>query len=88
VAGASDADLDGVPANGPFGGTDLFLATWSPSGELLWSYQWGSTSWDTANAIAIAPTGRIAVGALAQAALPQFASLGGGGAVLSVFSPK
>ncbi|MES1183582.1 MAG: hypothetical protein ABUL60_07185 [Myxococcales bacterium] len=88
VAGATATDLDGVLANGPGGATDLFLGSWSSSGKLLWTYQWGSSSWDTAMGIAISPTGRIAVGALAQTALPQFASLGSGGAVLSVFTPQ
>jgi hypothetical protein len=88
VAGASATDLDGVLANGPGGETDLFLGSWSSSGKLLWTYQWGSDSWDTAMGIAISPSGRIAVGALAQAALPQFPSLGSGGAVLSVFTPR
>jgi hypothetical protein len=88
VAGASATDLDGILANGPGGETDLFLGTWSASGELLWTYQWGSDSWDTAMGVAISPNGRIAVGAFAQAALPQFASLASGGAVLSVFTPR
>lgn len=88
VVGASATDLDGVQDNGPGGETDLFLATWSPSGTLAWTYQWGSDSWDTAMGIAISPKGRIAVGAYAQAALPQFAALASGGAVLSVFTPK
>jgi hypothetical protein len=88
VAGASASDLDGQPANGPGGETDLFLAAWTASGTLQWTYQWGSDSWDTAMGIAVSPTGRIAVGAFAQAALPQFASLDSGGAVLSVFTPK
>jgi len=88
VAGASTTDLDGDRANGPGGANDLFLGAWSPSGEPLWTYQWGSDSWDTAMGIAVSPTGRIAVGALAQNALPQFASLASGGAVVSVFTPK
>lgn len=88
VAGVSETDLDGVPENGPGGETDLFLGAWSTTGEPLWTYQWGSGSWDSAIAIAISPTGRIAVGAMTQGPLPQFADLGGGGGVLSVFTPK
>jgi hypothetical protein len=88
VAGGSATDLDGVPANGPGGETDLFLGEWSGNGEALWTYQWGSDSWDSVSDIAISPSGRIAVGAHTQAHLPQFAALGSGGAVLSVFTPK
>lgn len=88
VASASATDLDGVAANGPGGNNDLFVSEWSANGDPLWTYQWGSDSWDSAMAVAVSPTGRIAVGAMTQEALPQFSHLNSGGGVLSVFTPR
>jgi hypothetical protein len=87
VTGGSSTDLDQDSGNGPGGETDLFVGEWTADGALLWTYQYGSDSWDTAMGVAVSPTGRIAVGADVQAPLPQFASLASGGAVVTVLTP-
>jgi hypothetical protein len=87
VVGASSTDLDQDSSNGPGGETDLFVGEWTADGAPLWTYQYGSDNWDTAMGVAVSPKGRIAVGALVHAPLPQFASLASGGAVVTVLTP-
>jgi hypothetical protein len=87
VTGASSTDLDQDSGNGPGGETDLFVGEWTADGALLWTYRYGSDSWDTAMGVAVSPTGRIVVGAHVQAPLPQFAVLASGGAVVTVLTP-
>ena len=56
--GESDARI-GIVGDASAGGSDVFLTKLDPSGQLLFSEQWGTAADDTAAALAQAPTGEI-----------------------------
>lgn len=86
IAGASTADIDENPDTGFGGETDLFVSEWSPAGQRLWAYQWGSESWDEVMGVSVAGDGRIAVAGRVQKALPGFSIRGTGDAFVSLFA--
>jgi hypothetical protein len=58
---SSQADFGGGPLTYAGGGSDIFVAKYSPSGEHIWSEGFGSTSPDHANDITVDGSGNILI---------------------------
>ncbi len=83
LTGGTTGDFDADWLSGARGETDIFLAEWNADGVPLWVHFWGSDSWDGALGIDVHESGRIAIAADVQAALPGFEIQGTGDAVVT-----
>jgi hypothetical protein len=92
VAGNTSGDLDGVGGGDPlFGGGDLFLAKFGPSGNLLFTRQLGTPADDTGNAVAVDGAGNVFVAGSTSGDLDGVGGgdplFGGGDFFLAKFDP-
>jgi len=83
VAGLTSGSLSGASA----GGFDAFVRKYDPKGTVLWTRQFGTAEWDTANSLAVDAGGNILVAGYTEGSLFG-ASAGGLDAFVRKYDPK
>ena len=69
LAGSTTGTLPGSPAPNE-GNDDLFLVKYNPAGDIVWTRQMGSESFDTATAVAVDTAGNVYVAGYTTGTLP------------------
>ncbi len=89
LTGHTGRDLpSGAPGLGgmnTFGGEDVFVTKFSPSGQKLWTHTTGTTGQDVGWGVVETTSGRIAVAGQTAGSLPEATSYGGQDAFLFTF---
>ncbi|MBN2724369.1 MAG: SBBP repeat-containing protein, partial [Deltaproteobacteria bacterium] len=82
VAGSTEGSLDG---NTSAGSSDAFLTKFDSSENKVWTKQWGTSSGDFANSVAVDPSGNLYVAGFTAGSLDGNTSASGGDAFLTKF---
>ncbi|HOW51652.1 MAG TPA: SBBP repeat-containing protein [bacterium] len=85
VGGATTGGLGGFSN---IGGEDCFLVKFSPSGEQLWTYQWGTAKDDMAYAVAVGIDGTVYATGFTKGALSDATPKGANDVFLTAVSPN
>eukprot|EP00971_Amphidinium_carterae_P097704 1933424-Amphidinium_carterae.1 len=83
VAGYTGGSLDGQSSSGS---DDAFLIQYSSSGAWQWTRQWGSSSWDQAEAVAVSIEGKVYVAGYTGGSFDRQSSSGSVDAFLTQYS--
>lgn len=79
-------DTSGALSGTSYGDTDVFVRQYDSTGEVHWTRQFGTTSRDYASAVAIGPSGEVAVVGSTSGALAGDTAAGGSDGFLRVYT--